>query len=164
MLPLAVEFYDVVLFFHILAVVIAFGPTFAYGVFFSVAAKHDVRAMPTIGRAVITWDRTFGTAAQVVVLLAGLYLVGDRWELSEFFIAWGIVAILTLLGVTHGFTLPAARRMVEIAERDISATGSGEVTFSDEFNRLAARLNVAGALLGLLVVLTIYVMTAKPFS
>lgn len=159
----AVQFYDVVVFFHILAVVVAFGPTFAYGMFFAIAAKHDLRAMPTIGRAVIAWDSTVGTAAQVVILLAGVYATADVWEFSDFFVSWGIVAVLVVLGVTHGFMLPTSRRVVAIADRDIAAAGSGEVTFSDEFNRLTGRLNLVGALLGLLVALTIYVMTAKPF-
>jgi len=147
----AVQFYDVVVFFHILAVVVAFGPTFAYGMFFAIAAKHDLRAMPTIARAVIAWDSTVGTAAQVVILLAGVYATADVWEFSDFFVSWGIVAVLVLLGVTHGFMLPTSRRVVAIADRDIAAAGSGEVTFSDEFNRLTGRLNLVGALLGLLV-------------
>ena len=35
--------YKIALFLHILAVVLAFGPTFGYGVFFSVAAEVPAR-------------------------------------------------------------------------------------------------------------------------
>ena len=37
MIAAEVQFYDVTVFFHITAVVLAFGPTFAYGVFFATA-------------------------------------------------------------------------------------------------------------------------------
>ena len=35
-----VQFYDVVVFFHILAVVIGFGPTFAYAAYLTIAAQR----------------------------------------------------------------------------------------------------------------------------
>ena len=49
MIAAEVQFYDVVVFFHILALVLAFGPTFAYGLFFATAGP-DPAALPTIGR------------------------------------------------------------------------------------------------------------------
>ena len=39
MITTAVQFYDVIVFAHILAVVLAFGPTYAYPVFLAVAEK-----------------------------------------------------------------------------------------------------------------------------
>ena len=49
MIPVAeVQFYDVVLFFHILAVVLGFGPTFAYSAFIAIAGKDGGRAVPAV--------------------------------------------------------------------------------------------------------------------
>ena len=48
---LAVRFYEVVLALHILAVVIAFGATFAYPVLLGVVTKADTRALPALYRA-----------------------------------------------------------------------------------------------------------------
>jgi hypothetical protein len=161
MIALAVSFYDVALFFHILAVVLAFGPTFAYGVFIAFAVREGGGAVPPIGRAIVAWDRIAGTLGMTVVLLSGLYLVSDGpWEASDFFVSWGFLAILILFGLTHGFFAPRTRQAVQLAERDL---GSGGGKLSDEFDALSGKISKVGGIAGLIVVLTIYVMTAKPF-
>jgi len=162
MIPLAVQFYDVVVFLHILAVVLAFGPTFAYGVFIAVATRDGGVAIPSVGRAMVTWDRIAGTLGMTVILLSGIYLVSDSpaWEASDFFVSWGFVAIIILFGLVHGFFAPRTREAVALAERDL---GTGDGKLSDEFHALSARLSKVGPIAGLIVVLTIYVMTAKPF-
>ena len=58
MIAAEVQFYDVTVFFHITAVVLAFGPTFAYGVFFATAGRLNPAALPVIGQSVVTWGRT----------------------------------------------------------------------------------------------------------
>ncbi len=160
--PIAVEFYGVVTFFHILAVVLAFGPTFAYGLFLAVAQREGGIAVPAVGRAMMTWDRIAGTIGMTVILLSGLYLVSSdarAWAFSDFFVSWGFVAIILLFGVVHGYFAPKTRQAVQLAERDLQ--GGGEL--SDEFNSLSAQIARVGGAAGLLIVLTIYVMTAKPF-
>ena len=47
----AVAFYEVVIALHILAVVLAFGATFAYPVIFAVAAKDRARCRLSIARS-----------------------------------------------------------------------------------------------------------------
>ena len=44
-MALAVQFYDVVLWIHILAFFIAFGPTYGYGMFMAAAGKAGPVAM-----------------------------------------------------------------------------------------------------------------------
>ena len=73
----AVQFYDVVVFFHILAVVIGFGPTFAYAMFASVAARDGLRSSLSVERAVLQWNMTGTTLGMTVILLSGFYLVAD---------------------------------------------------------------------------------------
>jgi hypothetical protein len=153
MLVAEVQFYNVVLFFHIAAIVVAFGPTFAYAVFFAVAARDNPAALPTVGKAVLAWDRTAGTIGMLLILATGIYMTVDLDIWSEFFINWGLVAILVLFGLAHGFFIPSTKKFVAAAEagRD------------DEVQALTARFNTVGPIAGLLVILTIYVMTAKPF-
>ena len=43
MTTLAVQFYDVIVWLHVSAVVVAFGPTFAYGIYFA-RARAGIRA------------------------------------------------------------------------------------------------------------------------
>ena len=110
----------------------------------------------------MTWDRIAGTLGMVVILLSGMYLVSDSpaWEASDFFVSWGFVAIIALFGLVHGYFAPKTRAGVKLAERDL---GQGDGKLSDEFNTLSAQVAKVGSAAGLLIVLTIYVMTAKPF-
>ena len=64
----------------------------------------------------------------------------------------------------HGFFIPHDSRALRAAKRDIEAAGpTGEVEFGEEFNRESGRSARMGPIAGLIVILTIYVMVAKPF-
>ena len=123
MQTLAVTFYDVVVWLHVSAVVVAFGPTFAFGIYLALAARKYPRAMPAVLESTITITRSMVTIGGVLILLTGVYLAADRWDFSEFFIAWGILAILVLLGLAHGFFIPHDSRALRAAKRDIDAAG-----------------------------------------
>ena len=161
MVAATVTFYSVVVFFHIAAVVIGFGPTFAYGAYMATAQREGGQAIPLIGRTIVFWDRTVNTAAMTLILLTGIYLASDGpYGTGSFFISWGFVAIVILFALTHAFFIPRTRRAVELAERDLAAPGG---KLSTEFEALSGQLAKVGTAAGLLVILTIYVMTAKPF-
>jgi Predicted integral membrane protein (DUF2269) len=161
--PLAVQFYDVVVWLHITAVVIAFGPTFAFGIYLATTGRNHPRSIPAVLEAQSVVNRTLVTLGGVVVLLSGLYLAADGDWFDEVFVAVGIVAIIVLLGLVHGFLEPNDRRAKAVAQRDIEAAGAGEVRFSEEFRARSGRSARVGALAGLIVILTIYFMAAKPF-
>jgi len=161
MVAATVTFYSVVVFFHIAAVVIGFGPTFAYGAYMATAQREGGQAIPLIGRTIVFWDRTVNTAAMTLILLTGIYLASDGpYGTGSFFISWGFVAIVMLFALTHAFFIPRTRRAVELAERDLAAPDG---KLSTEFEALSGQLAKVGTAAGLLVILTIYVMTAKPF-
>ncbi|HYB24235.1 MAG TPA: hypothetical protein VED41_10585, partial [Solirubrobacteraceae bacterium] len=54
----AASFYEIVLAVHIMAVVVAFGVTFAYPIVFALAAHHDPRGLPLLHRIEYTIERT----------------------------------------------------------------------------------------------------------
>ena len=153
MIAAAVQFYDVVVWLHVTAMMLAFGPTFAYGAFFAIAGKTNPAAAPTIGRAIVAWSRIATRLGILVILITGLYLVDDRWEFSDFFASWGIVAVVALLAMSQWFFIPQTQRFVEAAE-------AGR---SEEAMEIAGRQRTVGPIAGIIVILTIYVMTAKPF-
>lgn len=163
MMVASVQFYDVVVWVHITAVVLAFGPTFGYAFMQAVAERHDPRSIPTMMRGFSNIDRYLGTPAALVLLAAGLYLTIDRWEFGDFYISFGLGAIIVLLGLAHGFFIPHERKLAEMAERDVKASGGGEVQLSEEYWTLSKRVGRIGILAGLLVIFTIYFMSAKPF-
>lgn len=150
--------YSVGLFIHILAVVLAFGPTFGYGIFFSVLPKYP-QAAPALLTGVQKTDRYLVTPGLVVVLLAGIYVMSEgNWESSEAFITIGFVAIIALFGLQHGFFRPQTAKAKALAERDLKAGG----TLSEEFEEVSQRLGTVGSIAGLIVVVTIFFMTVKP--
>lgn len=151
--------YKIALFVHILAAVVAFGPTFGYGFFFSVSPQAP-RATPAILAGMQKVDRYLVEPGAIVVLLAGIYLLADgHWKASEAFIGVGFAAIVVLLGLQHAFFKPQTRKARELAERDLAA---GD-TLSDEFVALGARIGKVGTLAGLIIAVAIFFMAYKPF-
>jgi Predicted integral membrane protein (DUF2269) len=150
--------YSLGLFVHVLAVVAAFGPTFAYGLIFSSISKYP-RSAPLIFETVRKVDNYLVNPAMFVVLLAGIYLMADgHWDGSEAFIVIGFIAIVVLMGLQHAFYRPQGLKAQALAERDLKA---GD-TLSAEFEALARRLGTVGMASGLIVVVTIFFMTVKP--
>jgi hypothetical protein len=157
--------YNVGLFVHVVAVVLAFGPTFGYPFFQAVTERTNPRGVPTMWHATDSTSRYLVTPAAVVALLAGIYLVlnGDSpWEFSDAFVGVGIVAILVLLGLGIAFFAPQGRRAQELAERDIAASAGGEIEFSDEYWAVSKRIAQVGTFTGVVIVVTIFFMTVKP--
>ena len=151
--------YKIAAFLHILAVVLAFGPTFGYGLFFAVTPQFP-RATPAILAGVQKTDRILVNPGMVVLLLAGIYLLIDGpWETSDAFVGFGFLAIFVLFGLQHGFFQPQTRKARELAEADLK---SGD-ELGPEFMAIAQRLSQTGTVAGLIVVVTIFLMTYKPF-
>jgi len=151
--------YKIALFLHILAVVLAFGPTFGYAFFFSVTPQFP-RATPAILAGVQKVDRYLVNPGMIVLLLAGIYLLADGdWETSEAFISVGFLAVIVLFGLQHAFFQPQTRKARELAERDLKAGAE----LGPEFMTISERLSKVGSLAGLIVVVTVFFMTYKPF-
>jgi len=153
--------YKIFLFLHILAVVIALGPTFGYGVFFSVLPKYP-RAAPAMIAGMRKIDRLLVNPGMIVLLVAGIVVMatsGSVWSGSQFFIVWGFIAIIALFGVQHGFFAPQMAKLQEIADRDLEA---GD-TFSAEFETASQKIAQIGAATGVLIVVTVFIMVYKLF-
>jgi len=161
MIATAVQFYDVVTWLHVTAIVIGFGPTFAYAAFAIAAQRDGGAALPVVLRTTMLWDRTANTIAMTLILLTGIYMASDGpYDFSSFFVSWGFVAIIVLLGLTHGYFIPKTRKQIELVERDLASPGG---KLSPEFESVTGQIAKVGTVAGILIILTIYVMTAKPF-
>ena len=152
-MALAVQFYDVVLWIHILAFLIAFGPTYGYGMFMAAAGKAGPAAMIEAVKVMMRWDRVAITTGAIVLLVSGHYMASERWDFSNFFVNWGNIVILVLLGFTHAYFVPRERRVVAALEEGRS----------DDAQAMGQQIGMVGAIMGVLVIITVYVMTAKPF-
>lgn len=151
--------YKIALVLHILAVVLAFGPTFGYGIFFSITPQFP-RATPAILAGIQKTDRYLVNPGMIVLLLAGIYLLADGpWKGSDAFVSIGFLAIIMLFGLQHGFFQPQVRKARALAERDLEAGDE----LSAEFTALGARLGQVGMIAGLIVAVTVFFMAYKPF-
>ena len=161
MLVAGVAFYQVVLAIHIMAVVVAFGVTFAYPLFDVIGHRLDPRAIPWYHRMQVLIGQRLISPGLAVVLIAGIYLASKLHQWGQFYVQWGL-AVAIVLGALGGlFFAPRERRLAELAERDLSASAGAEVTWSEEY-LATRRLNaIVGSASSLLVLVTVYLMTVQ---
>jgi len=158
----ATAFYEVVLAIHIMAVVVAFGVTFAYPIMFAVAARHDPRGLPLLHRIEYTIERMLINPSLLLVVLAGAYLASKGHQWSQFFVQWGLGAAIVIGALIGSVMIPTSKRAERIAERDVAAGGGGKIELSEEYRALVGRLSRVGSLLCGLVLITILFMAIQP--
>jgi hypothetical protein len=165
MLIPAVTFYTCALAVHIAAIVIAFGVTFAYPVMYAVGIRAEPRSMPGMHRIQDSVGKFVISPFLGLALLAGIYLASKLHTWGDFYIQWGL-AVIILLGALGGvFFAPRERRLAELAQRDIDAAGGAAAgdsfSFSSEYLELRRQVFLVNAGANVLVLLTIYFMTAQ---
>ena len=145
----ALQFYDVVLWVHIGAVVVAFGGVFTYPVWFSMVRgwNPDQRgafhaAQSRIGQFVIS-------PGLVVIIAAGAYLASDRHYWSESWVTVPLI-IAILLGALGGvYFAPRERRL-------------GELRQGPEYDGLFVQVRNVSYAAMLLVLIAAFFMVVKP--
>jgi len=159
----AVTAYNVGLFFHIAAVVVGLGATFAESITFPVAMMLDRRHLPYVHRLQRAVNQWLTTPALLVVIGSGFYLVskGD-WDFGDGWLSGTFAIVLILGGILGMYFIPEDRELQRMAERDVAAAGEGEVVLSEEYERRARRERIVGGLAGLLVLAAIFLMVTKP--
>ncbi len=159
MLAATITGFGVGMFVHVLAVVLAFGPTFGYGIFIGVAQQSSPRSVPAVLRGIQRTDRFLVSPGLIVVLLAGIYMLSEaNIPASESWVTVGFVAIVILFGMTHAFFRPNVVKALELSERDLAA---GD-TLSADFEAVSQKLATGGKIAGLIVAVAIFFMTVQP--
>lgn len=162
---LAVTFYTFVLAIHIASIVIAFGITFAYPVMYAVGIRAEPRSMPGLHRIQDSVGKFVISPFMGVALLAGIYLASKLHSFSDFYVQWGIAVIVILGALGGAFFAPRERRLAELAERDIAAAEAaspgGSIVFGEEYKRLRLLVFRVNLVASVLILLTIYFMTAQ---
>ena len=163
MLAPAIFFYDVVLSVHIMAIVIAFGVTFAYPLLGIYVTREHPRMLPALHFAQDRLGKFLVTPAATVALLAGFYMASDRDLMDKSWVIIPLIILIALLGLGGAYFGPNERRAGELAARDVAAAGpDGPVTLSAEYQGVASRIAQVGALANVLILVAIFFMTTKP--
>jgi uncharacterized membrane protein len=161
MLVAGASFTDFVLGVHMLAVVVAFGATFAYPLIFAAARRADPSVMPWLFSVLQRIDRFIVNPGLAVVLIAGIVLASEEHRWGDFFVSWGIAAVIVIGALVGSFMIPREGKLVKVAARDLEAgqTSSGDAsTWSAEYDQLLRQVAIGGAVLDLIVIVTIFMM------
>jgi hypothetical protein len=164
MLVAAAAFPDFILAIHILGVVIGFGVVFAFPVLFAAAARTDPQVLPWLLRARQRVGRYLVNPGLLVVVLAGIYLASDEHQWSNFYVGWGIIAAIVVGALEGSFITRPAGQLATLAERDLAATAvpaGGQrtsATWSPEYAAALRRFSAAGNAMGLIVIVTVFLM------
>jgi hypothetical protein len=156
---LALTFFDVVLAVHVMAVVAAFGVTFAFPVFVPWLRKAHPEAMPALHDSRDRIGKILMGPGLLVVLLAGVYLASKAHAWSESWVSVPLVILVIIGALSGSFFAPNERKLGELARRDLA---TGATTFSAEYEALFARVSAVGLVQIALVLIAIFFMVAKP--
>jgi uncharacterized membrane protein len=159
----AVTTYDFSVFIHVTAVVVGLGATFAESLAFPVAMRLDARHLPYVHRLQLAVNQWLAMPALVVILLTGIYQVteGD-WSFGDAWISASFAIMIALGALLGGLFVPTDRKLFAMVSREIAEAGSGEVVLSEEYQRRARTEGIAGTAAGILVVVAVFLMIAKP--
>jgi hypothetical protein len=163
MLAPAVTFFTFVLALHIAAIVIAFGVTFAYPVIYAVGISAEPRSMPGIHRIQDSVGKFVITPFMALALVCGIYLASKLHSWSDFYVQWGLAVIIVIGALGGAYFAPRERRLAELATRDVEGAGaaSAEMEFSADYKALRKQVFTVNLIGNLLVLLTIFFMTAQ---
>jgi uncharacterized membrane protein len=82
--------------------------------------------------------------------------------LGDFWLSGSLTIVIVLSALLGGYFIPEDRKLQAMADRDIAASGAGEIVLSEEYQRRSRREGIVGALTGVLIVVAIYLMVTKP--
>src|SRR5262249_52384558 len=114
----------------------------------------DPRSLPWFFRMQQIIGRRLISPRLAVVLVAGIYLASDLHQWKEFYVQWGLAAVIVIGALEGAVVIPSEGKLAELAERDVAAAEGREVTFSPEYEALFKRTGLVGSLLVLIIVLT----------
>ncbi len=145
-------FYDVVLWIHITAVVVAFGALFAYPLFLSVNARAPVAERANFHRLQIAFSKRVTGPVIAVILAAGIYMASDAHLWSQGWVGAGLGLLIVIAGLGATVLRKGEERLLALSEaRD-------EGGYAAALRTVMAWTAVTIALL----VLTIFLMATKP--
>jgi uncharacterized membrane protein len=147
-----VSTYSVVVALHIIAVVAAYGLPLSAPLLVPYVRRRHPAALGGLHAAQLRLNTVITAPFTVLVLAFGAYLAsdGDRW--GDPFVSTGIAAIAVIAVVGGGVVVPALRRLTTLDPA------------SAEYDRVYRRYMASESFLGAVVLVTIFVMAAKPFS
>jgi hypothetical protein len=150
--PGRVSTYTVAVALHIIAVVAAYGLPLTAPVLVPYIRAHHPAALPGLHAAQYRLNNVVTGPGTVLALALGIYLASEGHHWDEPFVGIGLGAIALIAVVGGGIVVPALKRLAALDP----ATG--------DYAAVYRRYMTAESVLGIVVLLAIFAMAAKPFS
>jgi uncharacterized membrane protein len=147
-----VSTYTVVVAAHIIAVVAAYGLPLSAPLLVPYVRRHHPEALNGLHAAQYRLNNVVTGPFTVLVLAFGIYLASDAHRWGDPFVSIGVGAIAIIAVVGGAVVVPAVKRLAAL---DPS---------SPEYAAVYRRYMASESFLGIVVLLTIFTMAAKPFS
>jgi uncharacterized membrane protein len=162
-MPLGVTNFEISLFIHITAAIIGLGAPFVETLTYPVVMRMNVRFLPYKHRFQLAINSFLALPGLVVVLATGLYQVDELgYQLGDFWLSGTLAIVIVLAVMLAAYFIPEDRRLEAMVERDIEASGSGDVVLSAEYSRRVRWEGALGTVADLLVIAAVYLMVTKP--
>jgi hypothetical protein len=165
-MQVGVTSYLVVQSLHVMAVVAAYGLPMAYPMFLPYLRRHHPRAMPGVHKVQYRLNQRLTGPGTALILGAGVYMASKHhlWGETWVMVPVAIMAVIVVLG--GAFIVPVSRKMAGLAQADVElALRRGDtLAWSSEYDTAFRRYLVAEILLGVLVLVAVFFMVAKPFA
>jgi hypothetical protein len=148
---------------HVMAVVAAYGLPMAYPMLLPYLRRRHPRSMPGVHEVQYRLNQRLTGPGTVIILVAGVYMASKHSLWGEAWVAVpvAIMAVIVVLG--GGYVVPASRKMAQLSRADVDGS-DGTVSWSAEYDRVWGRYLAAEILLGVLVLVAVFFMVAKPFG
>ena len=148
-----------------MAVILAYGLPLAYPLLFPYVRCRHPRAMPGLHDVQYRLNQRLTGPFTVLILVFGIYLASKGHFWGKVWVDVPLAILVVIGGVGGAIIVPASKRMAELARADLGAApDSAAVSWSAEYHQVYARYMAAEILLGVLVLVAIFFMAAKPFS
>jgi hypothetical protein len=162
---LGVTSYVVVQAVHVMAVVAAYGLPMAYPMLLPYLRRKHPRAMPGVHDVQYRLNQRLTGPGTAIILAAGIYMASKHSLWGETWVTVPVVIMALIVVLGGGVIVPASRKMAELSRADVDgAGGSAALTWSVDYDRVWARYLAVEILLGVLVLVAVFFMVAKPFS
>jgi hypothetical protein len=148
---------------HVMAVVAAYGLPMAYPMLLPYLRRRHPRSMPGVHDVQYRLNQRLTGPGTAIILFAGIYMASEHSLWGEVWVTVPVAIMAVIVVVGGGVVVPASRRMAELSRADVDGAGA-TVTWSAEYDRVWSRYLAAEILLGVLVLVAVFFMVAKPFS
>jgi uncharacterized membrane protein len=154
--------YTVSLFLHISAAIVGLGATFALSIAFPLALRmKDPRHLLFMHKLNLEVVTKLASPALGLILITGIVQVidSDFISFSDAWISIAFVLVIILGGLQGAYFAKTDRKLAAQVESELAG---GATELSAEYQKDAQREGSMGALSGLLVLATVFVMVFKP--